>query len=276
VRVRLLLVWVLAAAVLGGCVNVDLELWVEPDGSGRSVTRLAPAASASPLFKQFAGQELARQMRESASRTEALLKADPNVTRFAYREEADGGTPTAYVYEVEVKDITQLDETMARVQRELAPEAGSDSAARQVLEGTRAPEVVKLDNGNYRFSASLGGAGEAAAGSAGSREESDNPFAQLGQAFGRALAQQVFQDAALTVRVHGSEVLSGNGQLEADKRAMVWRVPLGELVGPGSTPRVLEAEVRGTSPLLVWAVLLGFPLAVVGLALLAARRRRRS
>lgn len=273
-RVRFLLVWVLAAAVLGGCVNVDLELWVEPDGSGRSVTRLAPAASASPLFKQFAGQELSRQMRESASRTEALLKGDANVTRFAYREEADGGTPTAYVYEVEVKDITQLDETMARVQKELAPEAGADSAARQVLDGTRAPEVVKLDNGNYRFSATLGGAGDSA-GAGGSREDSDNPFAQIGQAFGRAVAQQVFQDAALTVRVHGSEVLSGNGQLDADKRVMAWRVPLGELVGPGSTPRVLEAEVRGTSPLLVWAVLLGVPLAVVGLAVLAARRRRR-
>ncbi len=270
-RVRLLLVWVLAAAVLGGCVNVDLELWVEPDGSGRSVTRLAPSASANPLFKQFAGQELSRQMRESASRTEALLKADANVTRFAYREEGDGTAPTAYVYEVEVKDITQLDETMERMQRELAPEVGSDASARQVLAGTRAPEVVKLDNGNYRFSASLGGAGD----SAGSREDSDNPFAQLGQAFGRALVQQVFQDAAIRVRVHGSEVLSGNGQLDADKRSMAWRVPLGELVAPGAAPRVLEAEVRGTSPLLVWAVLLGVPLAVLGLALLAARRRRR-
>lgn len=274
-RVRLLLLlWVLAAAVLGGCVNVDLELWVEPDGSGRSVTRLAPSASANPLFKQFAGQELSRQMREHASRTEALLKGDANVTRFAYREEADGGTPTAYVYEVEVKDITQLDETMARVQQELSSEADPDAPARQVLNGARAPEVVKLDNGNYRFSASLGGAGESVA-AGGSRADANNPFAQLGQAFGRAIVQQVFQDAAISVRVHGSEVLSGNGQLDADKRSMAWLMPLGELVGPGASPRVLEAEVRGTSPLLIWAVLLGVPLAVLGLAVLAARRRRR-
>jgi len=274
VRVRLLL-GLLAAAVLGGCVNVDLELWVEPDGSGRSVTRLAPSASASPLFKQFAGQELSRRMREHASRTEALLKADANVTRFAYREEADGGTPTAYVYEVEVKDITQLDETMARVQRELAPEVGSETPAQQVLDGMRAPEVVQLDNGNYRFSASLGGAGDTA-GPPGQGEDADNPFAQLGQAFGRAVVQQVFQDAAIRVRVHGSEVLSGNGQLAADQRSMEWRVPLGELMVPGAAPRVLEAELRGTSPLLVWAVLLGVPLAVVALAVFAARHRRRS
>ena len=43
---RSLAALVLAAAVSGGCMNVDLDLWVEPDGSGRSVTRLSPSASA--------------------------------------------------------------------------------------------------------------------------------------------------------------------------------------------------------------------------------------
>jgi hypothetical protein len=269
-RVRLLLV-VLVAAVLGGCVNVDLEFWVEPDGSGRSVTRLSPTASGGPLFQQFAGQEFARQMRESAARTEAKLKADPNVSRFAYREEADAGTPTSYVYELEVKDITQLDETMARVRDEFSPPDAQEPSMKEVLEDARAPEVVKLDNGNYRFSATLGGA---PAGGGGGGNPND-PFAQLGQALGRAVFQQVFQDAALTVRVHGAEVLSGNGQLSPDKRTVAWRVPLSELVTPGAAPRVLEAEVRGTSPLLVWAVLLGVPLAVLGLAILVARGRRK-
>jgi hypothetical protein len=235
------------------------------------VTRIAPAAAGGPLLQQLAGPELSRQMREHGTRTEAELKADPNVTRFAYREEADAGTPTAYVYELEVKDITQLDETMARVRERLSSEEGKDDAAlRQALDGSRAPEVVRLDNGNYRFSAALGG-GRAT----GTRGDPNDPFARLGETLAGAVFQQVLADAAINVRVHGSEVLSGNGQLSPDKRTMSWRVPLSALANPAGAPRLMEAEVRGTSPLLVWAVLLGVPLAVLGLAILVARSRKK-
>ncbi|MBN1203693.1 MAG: hypothetical protein JXB05_02055 [Myxococcaceae bacterium] len=260
------LVALLAAVLVGGCVDVHEELWVE-SGGGRLQVRLTPASPVSEIARQFTGQELVRALREEAARTEASLKAEGNLTRFAFREDTTGGAP-AYVYELEVRDITRLHEVLPKA---FAPQAGA-SGMREAERFVQSGElrVERLDNGNYRFTQRLGAApGAAQAPSGGSLGD------RLGAMIGGAIADRFMQGGGLLVRVHGAEVLSGNGTLSPDKRSVEWRVSAGELLAAGQVPRVLEAELQGPPPLYVWAAIFGVGLAALGLAVRVASRRRR-
>jgi hypothetical protein len=260
-----LLVVVLAAVLVGGCVDVHEELWVE-SGGGRLHVRLTPVSPVSEIARQFTGQELVRALREEAARTEAALKAEGNVTRFAFREDTTGSAP-AYVYELELKDITRLHEVVPRA---FASQAGA-SGVREAERFTQSGElrVERLDNGNYRFTQRVGpparGAQAPSGGSLGER---------LGAVIGGAIADRFMQGGGLLVRVHGAQVLSSNGTLSPDKRSVEWRVSAGELLAASQAPRVLEAELQGPPPLYVWAAIFGIGLVALGLAVRVARRRR--
>jgi hypothetical protein len=260
-----LLVSLLAAVLLGGCVDVHEELWVESSGHGRLLVRLTPVSPMADVARQLTGQELVRALREEATRTEADLKAEGNVTRFSFQEDSTGSKP-AYVYELELKDVTRLGEVVRKAFARQAGASGARDAERFAQSGE--VKVERLDNGNWRFSQRLGAPPVAGASSGGSLGE------RLGAMIGGAIADRFMQGSGLLVRVHGAEVLSANGTVSADKRSVEWRVSTGELMAASQAPRVLEAELQGPAPLYVWGAIFGVGLVMLALAVRVARRRR--
>lgn len=257
-RARLLLA-VLALAGLTGCFDVLEELWINADGSARLLVDVALPDS----LLRLGGHEVVTRFREEAKRTEAELEQDPNVTKFAVRDYAEAGMQH-FVYELEVKDATQLQATM---QKALARAASSQSE----LSGLRF-DIAEADSGGLRFTQRLAPGGASAVDAGTGRVEPSEAIARdLGKHFAGAMLGGRF----FTVRVHGPAITETNGVLNEEKTTAEWKIPLADLAA-GTGPSELRAKVQTGAPLWLWAVIIGVPALLLMLAVSAMKRRSRA
>src|SRR5690349_1263573 len=108
-RLALCALAILATTTLSGCFDLLEEIWVSPDGSARMVLDVSLPKG----LLQLAGQDPFTRMREEAKKTEAVLKEDPAVKRFAFRDFEEAGVHHL-VYELEVNDASKLPELHRR------------------------------------------------------------------------------------------------------------------------------------------------------------------
>lgn len=205
------------ALALASCINVEQDIWINEDGSGRVKMDMGVSKQMMEMVKGLGeGAEGADPF--DTAEQKKKLEANPNVKSVKV-ETKEGEKFTHFIYDIELKDITKLDEVQDGLFED-GPVGGGGEGPESDL------KIVKLDNGNYHISAKL---------------EGDTPPAGEGGPDEAALAmmKQMFGDSAFTIRVHGPPV-KHNGKLEGD--AASWSLPLVDLA-TGETLEV-DAEVK--------------------------------
>jgi hypothetical protein len=248
----------LALLTLTGCLDILEEIWIQADGSARVTIDIAVPKSLLDLLKAKEKEPFA-DLRAKAQAAEAELKKDPDVVKFEFREFDDGGQ-YHLIYELTVKDATKLGEVQSRA---MARAAESRKGADAKDFGFH---IERTSGGQYVFTQRLG---EPKAGT----EDGESPEDAVKSKLAQQMAQAMFANNYFTVRVHGPAILETNGRLNEQKDMVEWKYNLAALMG-GAEKTELRAVVQAAPPYWLWAVVLGIPLAVLSLAVAAARRKR--
>ncbi|HZI14343.1 MAG TPA: hypothetical protein VE153_28515 [Myxococcus sp.] len=258
-RLRLLLALV-PLLTLTGCFDVLEELWLHPDGSAKLVVDLAVPKSLTGLAQLAGGKDLQAVVREQQASAEAEVRKDPNVTQLVLREE-EKGDRVHFVYELSVKDATKLPQLYQRIFQHTSAGEGAPPGDWDFR--------LEREGGDYVFVRRL----TPAAAGTGDRDSGDGTE-RAAREIGKGLARALLGDNHFTVIVHGPAILESNGTVNEKKDTVQWKLSLAELMDVPAEGRELRAVVSGGEPLWLWAVVLGVPLAVLGLAISAARRKR--
>jgi hypothetical protein len=256
--------WLLAPLVLltlTGCFDLLQEVWLLPDGSGRVVVDVALPKPLLDLARAQ-GKDPLEELRAEARATEADLKKDPDVTKFELREyEQDG--QQHLVYDLTVRDATRLGELQKRAMEHSA-------AAKQQGQAGPSFRIERRGFGEYIFIQRFGEPKEQPDTPNGAK----NPMEQAARDFGTQMARALLGNHFYVVRVHGQSISETNGTLNEKKDTVEWKYSLADLVNEAQQGKELHAVVRAGTPLWLWPVMLGVPLLVLALAVMAARRRR--
>jgi hypothetical protein len=229
-RLHLALAGLAGALLLSGCIQVEQEYWINPDGSGTIRMDMAysealkemgdPTASGLPTTTELEGD----------------YSGNPFVTKMTLDEyTADGMYHTAVL--IEVSSMTEFLR---------AAEADSGSAK----EGL--PSLELLENGQYRFSQLLTMDGD---------EELDE--------FSREMMTGAFSGMYWTVKLHAPNVVSTNGVMDAKTSTVEWRVPMSDLLTTSSgyeIEAVYQPPALRRSSLLWWIIGGGLCLSVCGVS----------
>lgn len=260
--------WLLACCALltlTGCFDLLQELWILPDGSGRVVFDVGLPKSFLDLARAR-GKDPLEELRVEARATEEDLKKDPDVTKFEFREYEQEGQQHL-VYDLTVKDATRLGELQKRAM-ELS------STAKQAKQGKGKTDLTfQIESrgfGEYVFVQRFGEAKNAP----GSTNGASAPTEQAAKDFGMQMARALMGNHFYVVRVHGQTVSETNGTLNEKKDTVEWKYSLVDLLDEAGKGGELRAVVQAAPPLWLWPVVLGVPVLVLVLAVMAARRQR--
>ncbi|WP_375770247.1 hypothetical protein NR798_04955 [Archangium gephyra] len=260
--------WLLAPLVLltlTGCFDLLQEIWILPDGSGRVVFDIGLPKTFLDLARSQGKDPLA-EMRADAQTTEAELKKDPDVTKFEFREYEENGQQHI-VYDLTVRDATRLGELQKRAMDQSA-------TAKQAKQGKGKTDLAfrieRRGFGEYVYVQSFGEP-KNAPGSAGGQNDASE---QVAKDFGTQMARALLGNHFYIVRVHGQTIPETNGTLNEKKDTVEWKYSLVDLVDAAGKGTELRAVVQAAPPLWLWPVVLGVPLLVLMLAVMAARRQR--
>ncbi len=129
---------------------------------------------------------------------------------------------------------------------------------------------IERDGGDYivsqRFVPMLPGSGDTA--------ERNDVAEQLAKDLAKGVTKALFANNHVILRVHGPGIGETNGTVNEKKDTVEWKLALAELLDVPKEGREFRAVVHGGEPLWLWPVVIGVPLAVLGLAISAARKRR--
>ncbi|AKI99910.1 Hypothetical protein AA314_01537 [Archangium gephyra] len=260
--------WLLAPLVLltlTGCFDLLQEIWILPDGSGRVVLDVGLPKSFLDLARTQ-GKDPLEELRTDARATEAELKKDPDVTKFEFREYEENGQQHI-VYDLTVRDATRLGELQKRAMEQSA-------AARQAKQGKSKADVgfqiERRGFGEYVFVQRFGEPKNAPGSPDGTNDSTD----RMAKDFGTQMARALLGNHFYVVRVHGQAIPETNGTLNEKKDTVEWKYSLVDLVDATGNGAELRAVVQAAPPLWLWPVVLGVPLLVLVLAVMAARRQR--
>ncbi|MBZ4419366.1 hypothetical protein [Myxococcus sp. RHSTA-1-4] len=248
----------LALLTLTGCFDVVQELWLNPDGSARVVVDLGIPTSLGALAKAIGGKELLEQVGEQREQLQAAVANDPNVVELVLRQYEDGDQ-FHLVQELTVKDASKLPELFRKV---------SESTGSQQQGSGTWDFRIERDGGDYVFTQRF------VPDKAPTAEDGDDAAAQVGQVLAKEMVKALLAKNSITVRVHGPSIGETNGTVNEKKDTVEWKVSLAELVDGPAEGREFRAVVHSGEPLWLWPVVIGVPLAVLGLAISAARKRR--
>ena len=224
----------IAALLLASCVDVEQDIWINEDGSGRIVLKKGFSKEMTQMMDGL-GQSLGEGLSEglgdgvgegvgdqvasavdpfNLDEVEKKLKANPNVSSVKLTKEK-GEEFTYMVADVELKDITKVHEIMDLLADE-GPMPGSEGEG-EGGEAQAEPEVLfkltKTDSGTYKATGSL------------------KPPPSEGDdmaGMGAGMIKGMVGDAAFTYRIH-AKPSKHNGTKEGD--AIVWEIGLADLLG---------------------------------------------
>ncbi|HYO72476.1 MAG TPA: hypothetical protein VEU33_41035 [Archangium sp.] len=260
--------WLLAPLVLltlTGCFDLLQEIWLLPDGSGRVVLDVGLPKSFLDLARTQ-GTDPLEGLRVDARAAEAELTKDPDVTKFEFREYEENGQQHL-VYDLTVRDATRLGELQKRAM-ELS------STARQAKQGkSKADLTFRIERrgfGEYVFVQRFGEPKNAP----GPQDGANDATERMAKDFGTQMARALLGNHFYVVRVHGQTIPETNGTLNEKKDTVEWKYSLVDLVDAAGNGAELRAVVQAAPPLWLWPVVLGVPLLMLALAVMAARRQR--
>ncbi len=183
------------------------------------------------------------------------------MTKFEFREyEQDG--QQHLVYDLTVKDATRLGELQKR--------AMEQSASAKQGQADVAFRIEPRGFGEYVFVQRFGEPKE----QPGAPDGAKTPTEQAARDFGTQMARALLGNHYYVVRVHGQSIPETNGTLNEKKDTVEWKYSLVDLANEARQGKELHAVVQAGTPLWLWPVMLGVPLLVLALAVMAARRRR--
>lgn len=248
----------LALLTLTGCFDLVQDVWINPDGSARVVLDVAIPKSLVKLGELGGGKDLMAQVRQEQEAAKETLGKDPNVEKLEQRTYEEGER-IHLVHDLTVRDATKLPE----LYRKLA-----DGAPRERPRGGGDWDFRIERNGrDYVFTQRF------VPDKAPTQADSGNANPQAAE-LAKGMAKALLANNHVTLRVHGPGIGETNGTVNEKKDTVEWKVPLSELVDAPAEGREFRAVVHSGEPLWLWPVVIGVPLAVLGLAIAAARRRR--
>ncbi|MFP2932965.1 hypothetical protein ACLESO_49020 [Pyxidicoccus sp. 3LG] len=249
----------LALLTLTGCFDVLQEVWLNPDGSARVVVDLAIPKSLGALAQATGGKDLMALVREQREEAAKKLGQDPNVTQVV-QSDYEKDDQLHLVHDVTVKDATKLPELYRTV---------TEGTSREAQRGPGTWDLrIERSGGDYVFTQRF------VPDQAAALPATDDAAELAAREIAKGMAKALFVKNHLTVRVHGPGIGETNGTVNEQKDTVEWKLPMAELMDAPAEGRELRAVVRSGEPLWLWPVVLGVPLAVLGLAISAARRRR--
>lgn len=227
----------LAALVLGGCIEITQEVWINGDGSGRMTMDLGLSEQLLSMAGS-GGEDPLAKFREQAKKTKAELQKDPNVSSVAITERKEGGDQH-FVYDVQVKDVTRLRDVESRLSS--SGPLGEDGKVRDKGEF----KIEKQPNGRLLFLMRL------------QTPKQDGKGGKQADALARGMAAAMFGNRAVTIRLHAPKIADTNGTLDDQKTTVEWRIPLVDLISE-KAGRELRAEVEMPSGVpWLWIALAG-------------------
>ncbi|MBJ6759863.1 hypothetical protein JGU66_03755 [Myxococcaceae bacterium JPH2] len=254
--------WLLAALAmlsLTGCFDMVEDVWLHSDGSARVRVDLSMPRALLPLA-QAGGEDPVARVKGRTQAAEGRLKNDPDLSHFelSYAEE---GELLHVIYDLTVKDATKL----STLQQRALDVATTEERAQ--LGGLWGLRIEKPSSGEALFV---------------QRFEPDQSSARVdtdladaaAKELGHRLALALFADHHVTVRVHGESIGETNGTVNAQKDSVEWKMPLADFVNGNNPGRELRAVVYTGAPAWLWPLVIGVPLATLGLAIASVRRRR--
>ncbi|QSQ23096.1 hypothetical protein JY651_49795 [Pyxidicoccus parkwayensis] len=251
----------LALVTLTGCFDLVQEVWINPDGSARVVLDVGIPKSLVALGGKHGGQDLMEQVRQEQEAAKETLSKDPNVEKLEQRTYEEGDR-VHVVHDLTVRDATKLPE----LYRKLA-----DDASRERQRGAGNWDFrIERDGGDYVFTQRF------VPDKAVLPAEGGDPAEQAAKELAKGMAKALLVNNNVTLRVHGPSIGETNGTVNEKKDTVEWKMPLSELVDAPAGGREFRAVVHGGEPLWLWPIVIGVPLAVLGLAIAAARRKRRA
>lgn len=226
----------LCALFAVGCIDVQQDIWINADGSGRAVVDIGISKQAESMMSGAIegitselggdGESSGNPFDMDLEKEKAKIEADPRVTRADVKKTTDDKY-THFIYDMDVTDITQIDKILEDVMSDGPLSAGGDDSPAPEAEF----KIEKLDNGNFQLTAKM---------------EGEAPPEEAGEAGGAAMAAMMAQmlgDAAFTFRVHAPAV-SHDGK-EVDE-AIVWSIPLADLASGKSLSAAAEFKPGGS------------------------------
>lgn len=256
--------WMLAALsllALTGCFNVEQDLWINPDGSARVVVDLGIPKSLGAMAEASGGQRLVDQLHAQRKAAQESVAKDPNVTELVLKQ-YDEGDQLHLVHELTVKDATKLPELFRQVTQDAAPKEQPGLGAWDFR--------IERSGGDYIVTQRFAPVPL----DAGALKGTGDPAELAALEFAKGMTRALLVNNRFTLRVHGPGIGETNGTVNEKKDTVEWKLAMSELVDLPAEGRELRAVVHGGEPLWLWPVVIGIPLAVLGLAISAARRRR--
>lgn len=264
-RPLLRLGWLLATLsllTLTGCFDVVQELWINPDGSARLVVDVAIPKSLGMLAQANGGKSLVDQLHEQRKAAQETLSKNPDVQALVLRQ-YDEGDALHLVHELTVKDATKLPELYRQVMEDTTRDQQQQAPGQWDFR-------IERNGGDYVVTQRFTPATASLPSGTGREDLAE----QAARDIAKGLTKALFANHHVTLRVHGPGIGETNGTVNEKKDTVEWKLPLAELVDGPKEGRELRAVVHGAEPLWLWPVVIGIPLAVLGLAISAARRRR--
>lgn len=226
----------LASIILfSGCLEVEQEIWIHADGSGR--VRVAFGVSSSMYKMMNFKSDEDRQL--EIKKHKELLEKNPNVSTATVKEYEK---KDLWFYDVDVhindlRDTTQLQKDLQEIFSSKGKRKGRDAKI----------SVKKLDNGNYLFMYSFK-----------IKKEEDTQYAKR--------VNQFFKDKHFLFRLYAPHIVATNGYRNKEQNMAEWRFDMVDVIEQkGEFLPQLRAEIAGPKIWLWIAVAASILLIIAGL-----------
>lgn len=230
---------VLSAMALTGCFEFSEEIWIREDMTGRIRMEFGLSSALVALGGEMDEDPLA-ELRASYEATKQELETNPNVAAVKIEEYNEEGLHWLTM-DVDIKDVRLLEgevtDTLNRQGMFGSAGNGQTGAPGWSMNfrstGRRRVEFTQIITVNEDKPATLapppvGPDGE--------------PFAQFGDAMGRAMVASMFGDRYVTVTLHAPNITTANGNLNDEHTTVQWKIPLVDLLTDEPIHRQLRAE----------------------------------
>ena len=244
---------------LTGCLDVQQDVWVNPDGTGRLRIDMGLSENLSEPaegVEAVTGNEMVRDFQEIQRR----IKDDPRIRQIYVENYARGGYDRAAV-DILVHDWRDLPAINDLVlDTNVRTGADLDRHLRFTLQEEADGKIY------YRHPPESGLVPPSPA-------DPDEAAGDLADTMGQAVAHAMYRDAALTVTLHSPTISRTNGAWQFDKSSVRWTVRMADLVRKG-TDGGFVAEIGPSARSSHFWRVVGILLTVTLLVLLLAWFRR--
>lgn len=187
---------------ISGCIEVEQEVWIHYDGSGKIRVKMGKNASLQKLTSE--DQLKSRQTKREAIQKKLLAHKNIQSVKL---EEYESDNRHWEQFTLELNDIRKLQEHQQDISQLISPEDQS-----QIPLESATVEIVAKPGGSYFIKYKLTEA---------NYKKKANP-----------LTQGMLKGHYFTFRLHAPEISSANGLLFHHKKTAEWKIPLTDIINP--------------------------------------------